>query len=196
VVFAVADGARLTDLIRGCPWLMQVLATVRDSRLPNAWVGAGAIRDLVWGQLYGTGFQPEAVRDVDVAFFDSIDLSRERDAEATEILRHTSPEVNWEATNQAAVHTWYAAEFGGEPIAPLTSIEDAVSTWPETATAVAVRLGAADEIQICAPLGLADLMTGVWRRNPRSVSVEQSRTRLARHQPRRRWPRVRVIPPE
>jgi hypothetical protein len=95
------------------------------------------------------------------------------------------------------VHTWYHAKFGGEPVAALASIADAVATWPETATAVAVRLPAGGDarIEVCAPLGLADLLGGVWRRNPRRVSLDVSLARLARHQPARRWPGVSVIPP-
>jgi hypothetical protein len=95
----------------------------------------------------------------------------------------------------AAVHTWYADRFGGGEVEPLVSIDDAVGTWPETATAVAVRVTADDVIEVCAPLGLADLLDGVWRRNPRRMSVERSRGRLERHQPRKRWPGVTVIPP-
>jgi hypothetical protein len=48
---------------------------------------------------------------------------------------------------------------------------------------------------VCAPLGLADLMDGVWRRNPRRASLAVSLARLARHQPATRWPGVKVIPP-
>jgi uncharacterized protein len=86
-------------------------------------------------------------------------------------------------------------KFGGGSVEPLTSIHDAVGTWPETATAVAVRLGTDDVIEICAPLGIADLLNGVWRRNPRRVSLEQSLARLERHQPRTRWPNINVITP-
>jgi hypothetical protein len=32
---------RLRDIIGSSPWLMRVLATVRDAALPDAWVGAG-----------------------------------------------------------------------------------------------------------------------------------------------------------
>ena len=82
--------------------------------------------------------------------------------------------------------------FGGDPVEPLVSIRDAVGTWPETATAVAVRLTHADVIQVCAPLGLEDLLGGIWRRNPRRISIEQSLSRLARQQPASRWPHVTV----
>jgi hypothetical protein len=203
-----SDEDRIRGIVASSPWLMRVLATVASSGLPDAWVGAGVLRDLVWGQLYGSGFTPAQVHDVDVVFFDPRDQGRGRDDQATEQLRRACPGVPWEAKNQAAVHTWYHAKFGGEPVAALDSIADAVATWPETATAVAVRLpageapaagGAAPEqdarIEVCAPLGLADLLGGVWRRNPRRVSLDVSLARLARHQPARRWPGVSVIPP-
>jgi hypothetical protein len=175
---------------------VRVLRAVRDERIPDAWVGAGVLRDLVWGERYGAGFVPDDVRDVDVAFFDPHDLSRGNDDRVTERLHHRLPAIGWEAKNQAAVHTWYPAKFGGAGIEPLTSIRDAVGTWPETATAVAVRLGTGDDIEVCAPLGLADLLGGVWRRNPRRVDIARSLARLARHQPATGWPRVSVIPPQ
>jgi hypothetical protein len=118
------------------------------------------IRDLVWGQLYGSGFEPSAVHDVDVAFFDPHDLDRTRHEYATGILRALWRQVPRQARNQAAVHTWYAEKFGGDPVAALSSIAEAVATWPETATAVVVRLNRTDEIEVCAPLGLADLLGG------------------------------------
>lgn len=189
------DEARLRDIVASTGWLMRVLTVVRDSGLPDAWVGAGVLRDLVWGELYGGGFDPGRVRDVDVAFFDPADLRRQRDREATAGLATARPEIPWEASNQAAVHTWYAGWFGGGPVEPLRSIADAVATWPETATAVAVRLGPAGDLRICAPLGLADLLAGVWRRNAARVSLSASRERLARHRPAIRWPGVRVVEP-
>ena len=123
------------------------------------------------------------------------DLSRDRDEQATARLEQLWPHLPWEARNQAAVHTWYHDKFGGEPVPPLRSIADAISTWPETMTAVVVRLDPAGELSICAPYGLDDLLGGVWRRNPARISLERSRERLARHRPAQRWPAVRVIPP-
>ena len=190
------DGDQLRSVIRSSTWMMRVLTTINASELPDAWVGAGALRDLVWGELYGPGFDPAGVRDIDVAYFDPDDLSRDRDEQATARLEHIWPRQPWEARNQAAIHTWYNTKFGGEPARPLRSIADAIATWPETATAVVVRLDPAGEIAICAPLGLGDLLAGVWRRNPERVSLQRSRERLARHRPAQRWPAVTVIPPE
>ena len=171
---------------------MAALRAVASSDLPDAWVGAGVIRDLVWGQLH-EGFRPEAVKDIDVAFFDPCDLSPGRDDEAQHHLANLA-EPALGSDEQAAVHTWFDAHFGGLPVPPLVSVHDAVATWPETATCVAVRL-LGQHIDICAPHGLDDLLNGVWRRNPTRVTWQESCDRLARHQVARRWPKVTIIPP-
>ncbi|MGC3862355.1 nucleotidyltransferase family protein [Micromonospora chersina] len=72
------------------------------------------------------------------------------------------------------MQTWYPANFGGGPVAALRTITDAVSTWPDYATAVAVRLGAYDQITVCAPHGLDDLLDGVWRGNLNRVTPPRS----------------------
>jgi hypothetical protein len=203
--------AELAEVVDGCDWFVGMLATVRSVGLADAWVGAGVLRDLVWGRRFGSGFRPGEVRDVDVAFFDPADLSRESDRTATDLLLARRPDVPWEATNQAAVHIWYHELFSGDRLPPLISTADVVGTWPETATSVAVRLASGEDqsrpgaaavlpssgarLEICAPLELDDLLDGVWRRNPRRITVELSRARLLRHDPVRRWPGVRVVEP-
>jgi uncharacterized protein len=185
-------GARLTELLGREPWILRALEAVEASGLPDAWIGAGAIRDVVWGQLYGR-FSSDSVRDIDVAYFDLGNLGMERDLDAQEILSQLVS-MPWEATNQAAVHTWYHHYFGGAPVEPFSSVHDAVATWPETATCVAVRLRTYG-IEVCAPRGLADLLGGVWRPNPARVTPAISMARLARQRVRARWPRVTVVLP-
>ncbi len=185
------------------PWLASALDAVAASGLPDAWIGAGVIRDVVWGQLHD-GFDPALVRDVDVVFFDPGDLSPARDEAAQRRLGELAGRP-WEASNQAAVHTWFHDYFGGPPVPPFASVHEAVATWPETATCVAVRRapggpapGDPDSgaLEVCAPHGLADLLGRTWRRNPVRVSLATSRERLARQRVAVRWPGVTIIPPE
>jgi uncharacterized protein len=186
------EQAQLIGLLRREPWMVRALEAVAVSGLPDAWIGAGVIRDLVWGHRYGS-FDPTAVKDVDVAYFDPGDLTMERDLAAQDALGKLA-DLPWEATNQAAVHTWYQQYFGGPPVEQFGSVHDAIATWPETATCVAVRQVAAG-IQVCAPYGLADLLDGVWRVNPARVTPAVSMARLARQRVRARWPGVTVVLP-
>ncbi len=76
----------------------------------------------------------------------------------------------------------------------LHSLEEAVASWTEYATAVGLWLDACDEVQVIAPHGLDDLFDCVVRRNPRRVSIETYRLRLAQKRHAERWPQVRVLP--
>jgi uncharacterized protein len=186
--------ARLEGLVRGSAWFLRVLEAARACGAPDCWVGAGALRDLVWDELHG-GFRPELVKDVDVAFFDPDDLRRERDQGVEDELTRLLPAVRWDAKNQAAVHLWYERRFGCA-VSPLHSTADGVATWPETATAVAVRLDRESRLEILAPCGLADLLDGVCRRNPRRVTVAEYRRRIGAKRIHERWPRIRIIDPD
>jgi uncharacterized protein len=181
----------LIHIIRSNSWFMGVLETVRTCDPPDWLIGAGVIRNIVWDYLHG--FQePTSLADVDVIFFDANDLSPERDRDVQEGLTALQADMAWEATNQAAVHLWYEDVFGF-PVPPFHSSEEAVSTWPETATSVAVRLLTNDELYVVAPCGLDDLFGMVLRRNPRRVSREMFRQRLQAKGIKQKWPRVKVI---
>jgi hypothetical protein len=188
-----ALGARLEALVRSSDWLMDALRAARDVDPPDWLVGGGVLRDLVWDRLHGRA-APLAPRDVDLAFFDPARLDAGRDAEVERALADRLDRVPWDAKNQAAVHRWYGRVFGRQ-VEPLASAADGVGTWPETATAVAVRLLDGDELQVVAPCGLEDLFALVCRRNPRRVSVEHYRRRLRDKRVAERWPMVTVVDP-
>lgn len=181
----------LQRILQSNAGLMSILRAARRVNLPDWYVGAGLIRNTVWDFRHGYAGKPSA-RDVDVAFFDPHDLSAARETNAAQELGRLLPEVNWEPINQARVHLWYATDFGQE-VEPLRSTEEAISTWPETATCVGVRLLIDDTLQIYAPYGLDDLMNMVLRRNPKRVTVEQFRQRAREKRVREKWPRVSVV---
>ena len=182
---------RLLCIARAAPWFMQALAHVRALRLPAWCVGAGAVRNLVWDALHAHA-TPSALPDVDVAFFDASNLSPARDAVLQARLTAASPQTPWEVTNQAGVHLWFEQHFG-HAVSPLRSLDEAVASWPEYATAVGLWLDDADGLHVIAPHGLDDLFGMRVRRNPARVSVATYRERVASKRYAERWPRVRVI---
>ncbi len=184
----------LARLVHSSAWLMRLLRAARAVDAPDWWIGGGVLRDLVWDTRAGS-FDPARVKDVDLAFFDPHDLSQERDRQVQAALSRQAPDVVWDAKNQAAVHTWYPARFGLE-VGPLLDAADGVATWPETATAVAVRLDEHDGLAVTAAHGLHDLLEGVCRRNRRRVSAEEYARRLQRKQVSHRWPHVQIVAEE
>ena len=181
--------SRLEEMVSSYPLLMRALHAARAVDAPDWLIGAGVIRDLVWDSLHGR--LPEPPKDVDLVFFDPCALEEEREREIRAALVDEAPEILWDVNNQARVHLWYEDAIG-VPCAPLRSSADGVATWPETASAIAVRLTSDDRIEVTAPLGLDDLFGLVCRRNPARVTLEEYRRRVHRKRVAERWPLVTV----
>ena len=134
----------LADLLR-----IQALIAVRELQLPDAWIGAGFVRDAVWDHLHSYGQRP-VTGDVDVVWFDAQRCDPALDTQLQSKLNQLSPGFDWSVKNQARMHL-----RNGD--APYLSTENALSYWPETATAVGVRLTTSGLIEVIAPFGLDDL---------------------------------------
>lgn len=184
--------ARLIDIVRESAWFMAALEAVQSLGLASWCIGAGAVRNLVWDKLHGFN-EPSSLPDIDVAYFDPSNLTAERDKELQRKLTVVFPGTPWEVTNQAAVHRWFE-EYFGQAVAPLTSLQEAIATWPEYATAVGVTLLEDKTIGVIAPYGLEDLFALLVRHNPARASVGMYRERLVQKRYSERWPKVRVVP--
>jgi hypothetical protein len=176
--------SRLEWIVRSSREFMGWLEAARACCPPDWALGAGALRNLVWDSLTA---RRNPARDVDVVFFGGADQCVVEDC-----LRARRPDVPWEVKDQALVHTWYERVFG-YPVAPLVSLADAVGTWPETCTSVAVRLRDDGGLDVIAPCGLSDLFGMVLRRNSRRVTLERFRARLADKRPDLRWPELTIV---
>jgi hypothetical protein len=134
------------------------LQAVAEADLPDCWIGAGFIRDAVWDQLHG--YEKTAPHgDVDVIWFPNVPTQADVDQRVEDELRAAVPELQWSVKNQARMHLRNAD-------APYVSVADAMRHWPETATAVAARLGSSGQIEINAPFGLDDLFALRLRPTP------------------------------
>lgn len=184
-VLPVTDVARLEHFILGTPWLLEVLRVVRDRGPRLAHVGAGAIRDTVWDCLTGMrrSASHTATRDVDVVYFQPGVPDSEQWMQR---LHAALPQHRWDITNQALVHGWQSLQLG-RPIAPYASLEAAVASWPETATAIAVRLRRSERLAIVAPYGCRDLFSMQLRPSPGLTSPSVYTARLREKQWAARW---------
>lgn len=186
--------AALRHIMTESPAFMQMLQAARHVAPPAWHVGAGAVRALVWDHLHGVA-QWRVPADVDLIYFDASDLSELAEADYCARLRRIAPHLPWEVANQARVHLWYERCFG-YAVPPLSSLEEAVATWPEYATCVAVQLQADDTINIVAPHGLDDLFGMIIRHNPARATAAEYQRRIAQKRYLERWPTVTLVAAE
>jgi hypothetical protein len=175
---------QLETLISSDPVCMHVLALVRDLGLPDCWVSAGFVRNRVWDHLHGLAPSPSQ-GDIDVIWFDATDPAPERDRFLESTLRHRDSTLAWSVKNQARMHRRNAD-------LPYRCATDAMRYWPETATAVGVRLDPHGAVEVAAPFGLDDLFNLLVRPTDRfmgekyPVYLERQRAR----QWQAKWPRL------
>ncbi|WP_296269430.1 nucleotidyltransferase family protein [Pseudomonas sp. UBA6323] len=180
--------AQLQTLIANDPQRLRILQQVRGLDLPDCWVAAGFVRSAVWDHLHQRTPSP-LPEDIDVIWFDRSQISPARDAELETMLRQQDESLQWSVKNQARMHL-----RNGD--APYASATEAMRHWPETATAVAVRLDEQDEVEVAAPLGLEDLFDLVVRPAGRFKDEKQPiyQQRLRDKNWLATWPKLKVLP--
>ena len=182
--------SRLHELIDSSSLLLRALHVAQAVGPPDWLIVGEVIRNLVWDRLHGLNRGPS--KDVDLAFFDPASLDGERELSVGMLLTSMAPDISWHVTNQASAHLWHPEVHGGE-MEPVTCSADAVARWPETATAIAIRLRRNQTMKVLAPCGLDDLFGLISRRNPGCATQERYRRRVDSRQIAGRWPRVQVL---
>lgn len=179
----------LKQMVDAHPALLFRLQYLRELNV-NAYLSAGIIRNMVWARLHGQSYQLGHT-EIDVIFYDVTDFDQEQ-GRLTDLLSQKFPENTWDVVNQAFVHKWYKTE-DGQSIAPYCSLFDALSAWPETATAIAVRLLENGNLEIIAPFGLTDLFELKLRWNNRLVSHDVFMQRVKSKCFLERWNKLAMV---
>ncbi|WP_223700027.1 nucleotidyltransferase family protein [Sutcliffiella deserti] len=142
-------------LISSDKWMMDALDAVRSLNLPDCWICAGFVRSKIWDTLHNYGMRTP-VPDVDVIYFDSINISEQQEKLLEAKLKAIDPAVPWSVKNQARMHVV-------NNIPPYASSIDAISKFPETATALGIKLEKDDTLTLTAPSGIQDVISIVLR---------------------------------
>ncbi|WP_232305496.1 nucleotidyltransferase family protein [Gilvimarinus polysaccharolyticus] len=161
---------------------MNVLSITRSLNLPDCYVAAGFLRNLVWDSMH---LCETELNDIDIVFFDKSDLDNFSSNNLTEQLNKEYPGINWEVKNQAFMHI-----KNGD--LPYKNTLDAMSYWPEKETAIGASLNEDDTISIVSVFGLESLFSGNISYNGKR-SKEVFLNRVASKQWLKRWPKLRVV---
>ena len=189
---AVPDhvSARLADALRSNETLWECLRRVAVLNLPAWYLGAGCVAQTIWNLAHGKAPGVD-ILDYDLVYYDR-DLSEARERsvkrEARELVVDLGIELD--VTNEARVHMWYPQHFG-YGIWPYQSTEDAIGTWPTTATAIGVRLSGR-ELEVWAPFGTDDLFNLVVRPNRVQITPEIYDAKVSRWTTH--WPSLVALP--
>ncbi|NKB57324.1 MAG: hypothetical protein GKS00_13435 [Alphaproteobacteria bacterium] len=182
----------LIDLILNEPWRRNVLEAVAALHLNDCWIGAGFLRTPLWDLLHN--YQtPTPIADIDVIYFNSTNVETDTELELERRLAQSGPDLPWPETywsvrNQARMHL-----LNGDP--PYSDTSDAIAHWPETPTAVAIRLNEAGTPELLAPFGLDDLFALTVRPTPHAKAHKMPvfRERVSRKNWQTKWPKLTVV---
>lgn len=178
----------ILDAIKTDAEMMAVIRTAMRLELPDGWVCAGFVRSKVWDIQHRFG-QRCALPDVDVIYYDPQDTRESKEKVYEAKLREWMPGVPWSVKNQARMHIVNGLE-------PFTSSADGMAHFPETVTALGVKLSESRELVLCAPWDVTDVLKMVVRPTPyytgSSKLREVFRERMWKKDWSSVWPNVRI----
>lgn len=185
---AVIAESDLAAWIKQDEWMMAVLREARSLQLPDWWICAGFIRSKIWDVL--SGF-PERTppADIDVIYFDKSDISEKTEKGLEAKLRSLAPGIPWSVKNEARMHL-------ANHMLPYKSSADAISKFPETATALGVKLERDNRIVLAAPHGIDDAVHFLIRPTPYFLQTQERKAvyeqRIQKKQWQKRWIRLSI----
>ncbi len=182
------DAARFIALALTNPVNAEILRRLPALALPQCHLVAGCLFQAVWNARSGRA--PDAgVKDYDVFYFDDLDVSYEAEDAVIQAASSLFADlgVTVEVKNQARVHLWYRARFGGD-YPRLRSARDGIDRYliPCTCIGIEVTTGA-----LYAPNGFSDLWHGMLRTNPRHHDPVRFREKALSYQSR--WPWLTIV---
>lgn len=175
--------------------VQEILELTSELKMPNWYLGAGGIAQTVWNDRHG--FNPEnGIKDYDLVYYDAYDISYEAEdvfiKNGKELFKNILIPV--EIRNQARVHLWYNSHNGKHAnrlIDQYKSAEEAINTWPTTATAIGVKKLKNGELQVYAPFGLDDLLNLIVKPNKTLITEKIYQDKVDRWI--KIWPNLKVV---
>ncbi len=150
---------KIIQLIEKDGLRLEALECARKLSLPQCYLAAGFVRNLVWDHLHHKPVSTP-LNDVDVIYFDADELNQDKFREYELVLNELMPQLNWQVRNQAFMHI-----RNGDK--PYKSSLDAMSYWPEKETAVAIRKLESGILQCVTVFGFESLFNLQVTYNPK-----------------------------
>jgi uncharacterized protein len=146
----VINEEKIIELITEDKWMMNILKAAKSLNLPDWWICAGFVRSKIWDTLHNFNVRTP-IADIDVIYFDPTNIDELMEKKLEERLKTLMPNIPWSVKNEARMHV-------KSNMPPYFSSIDAISKFPETATALGVKLDEKDKVILTAPCGIGDVV--------------------------------------
>lgn len=146
---SILSEKQILSLIKDDKWMMDVLRTAQRLELPDWWICAGFVRSKIWDTLHGYD-RRTPLADIDVIYFDPHCLDEREEKRLEQQLIAWKPGIPWSVKNQARMH-----KINNLP--PYKSAIDGIAHFPETVTALGVKLET-NGLILAAPHGISDVL--------------------------------------
>ncbi|WP_432364066.1 nucleotidyltransferase family protein [Sporosarcina sp. UB5] len=152
-------------LISEDKWMMDILRSAQSLNLPDWWVCVGFVRSKIWDELHEFK-ERTLLPDIDVIYFDKSNVDEEIEKHYENILKQRHHTIPWSVKNQARMHTVNNDR-------PYSSSSEAIAKFPETATALGVKLDEEGKVMLTAPHGIEDVINFTIRPTPYFSETEE-----------------------
>lgn len=179
---------KIIELISEDIWMMSILKAAKSLNLPDWWICAGFVRSKIWDTLHKFK-ERTLIPDIDVIYFDPTNLDEKVEKKYEEMLNIIKPNIPWSVKNEARMHM-------KSNMPPYTSSVDAISKFPETATALGVKLDENENVIITAPCGISDVIHLKVKPTPYFIHSKERAViyedRLAHKKWKATWPNLKM----
>ena len=182
----------IIQLIQNDPWMMDVLQMAKSLGLPDWWICAGFVRSKIWDTLHNYEVRT-TTPDVDVIYFDSLLKDEAYEQSLEKKLTNLDASIPWSVKNQARMHV-----VNNMP--PYSSSVDAISKFPEIATALGVTLDEQNNVILAFPCGIEDVLSLQVKPTAHFLETKERihmyNKRVMKKNWQSKWPNITITYPE
>ncbi|EJQ51609.1 hypothetical protein IEQ_01853 [Bacillus cereus BAG6X1-2] len=182
----------IIQLIQNDPWMMNVLQMAKSLGLPDWWICAGFVRSKIWDTLHNYEIRT-ATPDVDVIYYDPLHKDEMYEQSLEQKLANMDASIPWSVKNQARMHV-----VNNMP--PYSSSVDAISKFPETATALGVTLDEQNNVILTAPCGIEDVLSLQVKPTSHFLETKERihmyKKRVMKKNWQSKWPNITITYPK
>lgn len=165
------DFELIKEILAQSDFVNEILIKLNLVGFSNYYICGDCLAKIVWNYLSNNDLAYE-IEEINFSYYDSSDLSKLSEDAMKGRLESLFSNLNihFKVRNEARTHLEYKEKFGMDMI-QYSSLEEAISSAPTTATSIGARFENG-EILLYAPFGVSDILNKIVRLNKKQVNKD------------------------